>query len=182
MPKNRHVVIGVTGSIAAYKACDVVRRLQDKGYEVTAVMTREAGAFITPLTLSALTGRPVCQRLFDEADHGMSHIRIAQSADVFLVAPATANILAKIASGLADDPVSCMALSTRARLICAPAMNDVMLANPVTRENIDKLKKRGVEIIEPVSGKLACGTVGEGHLADVETIVSRVQRSLKLSR
>ncbi|MBI4309472.1 MAG: hypothetical protein HY591_03980 [Candidatus Omnitrophica bacterium] len=170
----KKVVLGVCGSIAAYKAGDIIRRLQEKNCTVTVVMTKEAGQFITPLTLSALSGTDVYTDMFDTNAWRMAHIDLASQADVVLIAPATANIIAKIAHGLADDILSTFVLTTRAPLVIAPAMNDQMYANAMVRENCAKLKKHGVKFIEPARGKLACGSVGIGHLADVEDIVETV--------
>ncbi len=178
--KKKKVLLGITGGIAAYKACEVVRRLQEKGCEVSVVMTRAATAFITPLTLATLSGGPVISQVLPRETQGdIPHISEAQEADVFLIAPATANIIGKIANGLADDAVSCMALSTTAKILIAPAMNERMFQNVAVQENIAKLKTRGIEIVEPSVGKLACGVTGQGHLADVEILVEKTLRSLK---
>ena len=177
---KKHVVLGVTGSIAAYKAADLVRRLQDKGFEVTVMMTPGAEKFVTALTFEALTHRPVYRDMFaHEGAWDVAHVSLAKQADVFLVAPATADSIAKAAYGLADDFVACTALTTKAPIIMAPAMNDDMFSNPVLQENIAKLKKRGVRFVSPKEGKLACGTVGVGALADVDVIVKAVVDLLK---
>ena len=181
MAKTREIILGVTGSIAAYKACDIIRRLQDNGYAVTVVMTKGAEHFITPLTLASLSGREVYRDMFDEKEEAwqMNHILMGQRADILLIAPATANIIGKIASGIADDLLSCVAITTKAKILIAPAMNEEMYKNKIVQGNIAKLKNLGVHFIDPVHGKLACGTIGEGHLADVEDIVDRVVRLLK---
>ena len=171
---TKKIVLGVCGSIAAYKAGDIIRRLQDKNCAVTVVMTKEAGQFITPLTLSSLSGGDVYTDPFDAGAWRMAHIELAAHADVVLIAPATAHIIAKIAHGLADDILSAFVLTARAPLLIAPAMNDQMYANAMVRENCAKLKKHGVKFIEPVKGNLACGSVGIGHLAEVEDIVEAV--------
>lgn len=178
MAKTKEILLGVTGSIAAYKAGDLIRRLQDEGCGVTVIMTKGAEEFITPLTLSSLSGRNVYRDIFD-GNSWMTHIELAKKANLFLVAPATANMIGKLANGLADDLLSSIALATEAKLLIAPAMNDVMYKNKIVQDNIAKLKKHGAEFIEPVYGKLACGTTGEGHLADIETIVKAVGRCLK---
>ena len=170
----KKVVLGVCGSIAAYKAGDIIRRLQEKNCVVTVVMTKEAQQFITPLTLSALSGKDVYTDMFDANAWRMAHIELAAQAEAVLIAPATAHIIAKIAHGLADDILSTFVLTTRASLLIAPAMNDQMYANAMVRENCAKLKKHGVKFIEPAKGKLACGSVGIGHLAEVEDIVNAV--------
>ena len=169
--KVKKIVLGVCGSVAAYKAGDIIRRLQDTGADVTVVMTKSAQEFITPTTLAALSGKNVITEMFDDAAWTMPHIDLARNADLVLVAPATANVIARIAHGLADDVLTTMILTTRAPLMIAPAMNDEMYANVMVQENCAKLKKHGVKFIEPVQGKLACGVTGIGHLADVEDIV-----------
>ncbi len=176
-PKSKHVVLGVCGSIAAYKAGDIIRRLQDNHCEVTVIMTREAGEFITPLTLSSLSGKNVYSDMFDKDSWRMAHIELARTADLVLVAPATANIIGKAANGLADDLLTTFLITSRAPVFIAPAMNDEMYANAIVQENCAKLKKHGFTFIEPVKGKLACGTVGVGHLAEVEDIIKAVLKS-----
>jgi phosphopantothenoylcysteine decarboxylase/phosphopantothenate--cysteine ligase len=173
-PKARQVVLGVCGSIAAYKAGDIIRRLQDGHCEVTVIMTREAGEFITPLTLSSLSGKSVHSDMFERDSWRMAHIALARSADIVLIAPATANIIGKLANGLADDLLTTFVITTRAPVFIAPAMNDEMYANGIVRENCSRLKKHGFKFIEPVKGKLACGTTGVGHLAEVEDIVKEI--------
>ena len=177
---KKHVVLGVTGSIAAYKAADIVRRLQDQGCDVTVMMTSGAEKFITALTFEALTHRPVYRDMFlHEGAWDIAHVSLAQKMDLFLIAPATADIIAKVAHGFADDFVACTALTTKAPLVMAPAMNDDMFSNPVLQDNISTLKKRGVTFVAPRKGKLACGTVGVGALADVDQIVAFVTALLK---
>ncbi len=178
--KNKHVVLGVTGSIAAYKAGDIIRRLQDQGLDVTVIMTAGAEKFITPLTLETLSGHPVYQDMFArDVDWDMAHISLAKKADVLLVAPATANVIGKMSAGIADDLLTCTAVTTKAPIIVAPAMNTDMFTNPIVMENVAKLKKHGVRFIEPKEGKLACGDVGKGALADVDEIVKAVVDLLK---
>ncbi|MEI6438069.1 MAG: flavoprotein [Candidatus Omnitrophota bacterium] len=173
---SRHqVVLGVTGSIAAYKACDLVRRLQDKSCDVTVIMTDSAEKFVTPMTFEALSRRPVHRDMFArDVDWDMAHISLAKLADVLVIAPATANMIGKIAGGLASDLLSCTAMTTKAPVLIAPAMNTDMLANRIVQENIARLKKNGVKFVEPKSGKLACGDIGRGALADVDDIVKAV--------
>jgi phosphopantothenoylcysteine decarboxylase/phosphopantothenate--cysteine ligase len=177
----KRVVLGITGSIAAYKAADIVRRLTEKGVKVSVVMTKEAECFITPLTLSVFAGEEVYREVFAEEGRSwqMPHIRLAQEADLFLIAPATAAIIGKLAYGIADNLLTCIALATKARIVIAPAMNTGMYQNKIVRENCAKLKKLGVEFIAPAKGSLACGAVGEGRLADVDTIVQIVFKALK---
>jgi phosphopantothenoylcysteine decarboxylase/phosphopantothenate--cysteine ligase len=178
--KRRHVVLGVTGSIAAYKACDIVRRLRDAGVDVSVIMTDCAARFVTPLTFETLSGNSVYGDMFAKgAEWNMAHISLAKKADVFLIAPATANMIGKIAAGLADDLVSCTAMTVKVPVLIAPAMNTEMLANGIVQGNIAALKKQGIVFIDPKHGKLACGDIGNGALADVETIVGAVTALLK---
>lgn len=179
MAKTKEIILGVTGSIAAYKACDIIRRLQEKGVGVTVIMTKEAKEFITPLTLASLCGRAVHEDMFGERTGQMAHLDLAKQARVLLIAPATANVIGKIANGIADDLLTCTAMATKAKILMAPAMNTGMYENAIVQENIAKLKKLGVGFIDAVKGKLACGTTGAGHLADVETIVQAVEQALK---
>ncbi len=170
----------MTGSIAAYRAGDIIRRLQDKGFQVSVIMTKEAEKFITPLTLACLSGKEVFRDMFhgEQERSSMGHIELARTADCLLIAPATANTIAKLAHGFADDILTCVALATRAPLCIAPAMNDLMYQNPAVQENCAKLKKNGIKFVDPTKGKLACGVYGEGHLADVENIIESVVRLL----
>lgn len=177
--KKKHVVLGVTGSIAAYKAGDIVRRLQDKNCDVTVIMTACAEKFITPLTLEVLSGRPVHRDMFArDVSWDMAHISLAKGADVFVVAPATANIIGKIANGIADDLVTCTAVTTKAPVLIAPAMNTDMFTNAIVQDNMARLRKNGVRFVEPKTGKLACGDVGKGALADIDAIVKAVEALL----
>ena len=173
---NKHIVLGVTGSIAAYKACDIIRSLQKKDVAVTPVMTKEAHEFITPLTLASLANRRVYSDLFakDFREWDIEHISLAKQADLLVIAPATANIIGKIASGIADDLLTCIAMTTKAKIVIAPAMNTAMYKNVFVQKNIETLKKQGVIVVDPVKGLLACGDTGEGHLADVSTIVKKI--------
>ncbi len=179
--EKKRVVLGVTGSIAAYKSADIIRQLQEQQLEVSVVMTEEARHFITPLTLATLSKDRVYLDMFDEKRSFLKipHIDLAKQADVLLIAPATANMIAKIACGLADDLLSCLALTTKAPILIAPAMNEVMYENGVVQENCRKLKDRGHHFIEPEAGALACGTVGKGRLAKVSDIVVKVVEVLK---
>ena len=175
------IALGVTGGIAAYKAGELARRLQDRGFRVQVVMTAAAQEFVRPLTFAALTGEKVITQMFaqrDSSDSGYSdsnatldssveHISVAQSADLLLVAPATAATLARFAYGLAEDFLSTLYLATTAPVIVAPAMNVNMWRHPATQANLATLRARGVTIVEPGSGYLACGMTGEGRLAEV---------------
>jgi len=181
MSKQKLVVLGVTGSIAAYKSAEIVRRLVEKNIRVAVVMTKEAEYFITPLTLASLSSERVYSGMFDvENQPGfMPHIDLAKEADVVLIAPATANTIGKLAHGLADDLLTCVCLATKADLLIAPAMNTEMYKNKLVQNNCSILKKQGAIFIDPVKGKLACGTTGDGHIADEDTIVKTVIRVIK---
>jgi phosphopantothenoylcysteine decarboxylase/phosphopantothenate--cysteine ligase len=168
-----HIVLGVTGSIAAYKAVDLVRLMMKRSWAVSVVMTTAATEFVTPLTFQTLSRNAVGTGLFDEKDGWHpEHIAYADRADVFVVAPCTANVLAKLAHGLADDLLSCTALATRAPTVIAPAMNVKMWEHPATQANVAILKTRGVTLIGPGAGDLACGYEGAGRMAEPDEIVA----------
>jgi len=168
----RRILLGVTGGIAAYKSADLVRRLRDAGAEVRVVMSHGALAFITPLTFQAVSGNPVHTKLLDEAaEAGMGHIELARWADQVLVAPATANFIARLAHGLADDLLSTICLATTAPVALAPAMNQQMWSNPATRANCETLKLRGASLIGPASGAQACGETGPGRMTEPSELV-----------
>ena len=176
---EKNVVLGVTGSIAAYKACDIVSRLRKQGVDVHVILTRAGAEIITPLALETMSANPVVVDMFHrENPWEVEHISLAKRADVFLVAPATANFLGKAAYGIADDMLTTTILATRAQVLVAPAMNVNMYENPVVQENIALLKKRGWHFIEPDAGLLACGDVGKGRLAEPETIVAAAMELL----
>ena len=169
---KKNIVLGVTGSIAAYKACDITSKLAKKSINIDVIMTKSATNFVHPLTFQTLSSNVVNVDMFDDIKYWeVNHISLAKKADILLIAPATANIIAKLANGIADDMLSSVALATKNQIIIAPAMNTNMYENPATIENIEKLKKRGVKFIEPDNGMLACKDVGKGKLADVDTIV-----------
>jgi len=169
---NKNIVLGVCGGIAAYKSADLVRRLQDAGAQVRVVMTSGAMEFITPLTFQALSGFPVHSDLLDtEAEAGMGHIELARWADLILIAPATANSLARLASGRADDLLCAVFLASKAKKAVAPAMNHVMWSNEATQKNLHTLSQSGIEIFAPDSGLQACGETGEGRLQEPEKLV-----------
>lgn len=180
----KKIVLGVSGGIAAYKAAELARRLQDRGFSVRVVMTASAQEFVTPLTFAALTGERVITDLFasDNGDATLSsaidHIGIAQEADLLLVAPATANTLAKFANGLSDDFLSTMYLAYDGPVLVAPAMNSRMWAHPATVENIATLRARDVQFVEPGEGELACGMVGPGRLAEPDMIADAAEQIL----
>ena len=169
-------MLGVTGSIAAHKAADLTSRLTKQGSRVHVVMTADAMRFITPLPFKTLSQNPVVTDLYDEEEGWKpTHIRLADEADLLLIAPATANILAKMAHGIADDALTCivLALNSKARVLIAPAMNGKMWLHPATRQNVAALKARGAEFIGPEEGMLSCGYEGLGRLWDVEKIAAR---------
>lgn len=173
------VLLGISGGIAAYKACELVRHLVRAGHEVRVVATQNALHFVSPLTLQTLSGGPVRSDLFDlTAESGISHIELADWADLMVVAPATANVLAQFASGLAGDLLSTICLAVRAPLLVAPAMNVNMLHHPATQANIETLRQRGVRILGPDSGDLACGYEGEGRMVDPMEIAAAVDVEL----
>ena len=171
---NKRVVLGVTGGIAAYKAADLARRLRDAGAEVRVIMTHAANEFITPLTLQAVSGHPVNQHLLDtDAEHAMGHIELARWADVVLVAPASANFLAKLNQGRADDLLSTVCLATAAPVAVAPAMNRQMWDNPATQRNVFGLKQMAIHVFGPGSGDQACGETGAGRMLEPLELVER---------
>jgi phosphopantothenoylcysteine decarboxylase / phosphopantothenate---cysteine ligase len=182
------ITLGITGGVAAYKAAELTRRLQTEGFTVQVVMTRAAREFITPLTFAALTGQKVITDLFTESagdanlDSAIEHIAVAQRTDLLLVAPATADSLAKFARGIADDFLSTLYLATTAPVVVAPAMNVNMWNHAATQENIEMLRARGVHIVDPDEGYLACGMTGSGRLAGQEQIVAAVREVLRLKR
>ncbi len=183
------IALGVTGGIAAYKAAEIVRLLQDRGIRVQVVMTRAAQEFVRPLTFAALSGEKVITSMFapgeeHEAniDSAIEHIAVAQSIDALLVAPATADVIAHFAQGIASDFLTTLYLATTAPVVVAPAMNVNMWNHPATQSNLDILRKRGVKIVEPGSGYLACGMVGAGRLADNDAIIASVLETLGASQ
>lgn len=179
MNNKRCVCVGVSGGIAAYKALDVVSALRKKDIDVRVIMTESATKFVTPLPFQSLSQNMVVTDMFAEPKaFEIQHISLAKRADVFLVAPATANIIGKVANGIADDMLSTTIMATKAKVIFAPAMNTNMYENIIVQENIEKLKKLGYEFIEPSSGVLACGDNGKGKLADVNTIIEKVLQEL----
>jgi len=173
--QGKKIVVGVTGGIAAYKAVEVVSRLRKAGAEVHVMMTREATEFVTELTFREISGHPVAQDMWAKVqEYKVEHIALATLADLMLIVPATANVLAKAATGIADDLLTSTILATKAPLFFAPAMNTGMYENPATKANISVLKDRGIHIIEPASGYLACGVEGKGRLPEPAEIVQEV--------
>src|SRR5215469_3062289 len=180
------IALGVTGGVAAYKAAELVRRLQQEKLAVQVIMTRSAQEFVTPLTFAALTGEKVITDLFGEKqasanlESAIEHIAIAQRIDLLVIAPATADILAKLANGIADDFLTTLYLATKAPVIVAPAMNVNMWEHPATQSNLETLCARGVRVVQPDEGYLACGMIGPGRLAGIEAIVAAVCEALGL--
>jgi len=176
---NKTIVLGITGGIAAYKAADIASKLTQNGAMVKVIMTESAARFITPLTLHSLTSQPVVTSMWEQSpEPSITHISLAEAADVVVIVPATANMIAKLAIGIADDMLSCTVLATRAPIIIAPAMHADMFQNPITQENITRLKDRGFTIIEPDYGHLASGGTGIGRLAETETIIGTIKQVL----
>jgi phosphopantothenoylcysteine decarboxylase len=175
-PGTKSVVLGVTGSIAAYKSAELASLLVKQGHEVFAVMTQDATEFISPLTLQTLSKNPVTTSFFDEKENWRpGHIELADRANLVLIAPATANIIAELAHGLAGHPLAAIALATRAPILIAPAMNGKMWQHSATIENVEKLKARGIDFIGPEEGMLACGYEGLGRLWKVNDIAFRAE-------
>jgi phosphopantothenoylcysteine decarboxylase len=175
-PGPRTIVLGVTGSIAAYKSAELASLLVKQGHEVFVVMTQDATEFITPLTLQTLSKKPVVTSFYDEKENWRpGHIELADRANLLLIAPATAHIIAELAHGLASHPLAAIALATRAPILLAPAMNGKMWEHPATKENVAQLKSRGVEFIGPEEGMLACGYEGIGRLWKVDDIAFRAE-------
>jgi len=179
MLEGKTVVLGVTGSIAAYKAVDIASQLNRAGVKVDVVMTEEASKFVSPLSFRAITGRTVATDMFDASSElNVTHIALARAADVVAIAPATANVIAKLATGIADDVLCCTVLATNAPVVIAPAMDANMYENPVTQENVSKLKKRGFVFVGPKFGKLVSGVEGLGRFADTGEIIGVISQVL----
>jgi len=176
--KKKTITIGVTGSIAAYKAAELTSQLGKLGYSVRIIMTDSATKLITPMTFLTLSRNPVITTLWGEADWKPTHINLADETDLFVVAPATANFIGKYTHGIADDALTTFALSYPGPVIIAPAMNPHMWNHDAVKTNVDILKSRGVTIIEPATGVVACGDTGKGKLAPVESIVNQINNTL----
>lgn len=180
MLENVNITLGVTGGIAAYKACDIVSRLKKLGANVDVIMTKHATKLIQPLTFESLSGRPVSVDMFaKKKNFDIKHISLAKKSDLFLIAPATANVIAKLAQGIADDMLTTTALAMTCPIVIAPAMNSAMYLNDVVQKNIQLLKDRGYIFVEPDSGRLACGDTGIGKLADPKIIVDAVVKTIR---
>jgi phosphopantothenoylcysteine decarboxylase/phosphopantothenate--cysteine ligase len=179
MLKDKTIVLGITGGIAAYKAADLASKLTQAGAKVEVVMTEAATKFITPLTLRNITRRPVVTNMFELAsEYSVEHVALAEAADVVVIAPATANTIARLAAGIADDMLGTVVLATEAPIIVAPAMNDNMYRNSVTQKNVEKLKGRGFTFIEPEQGRLASGKIGKGRLPETARIIEIIEKVL----
>lgn len=173
--KDKHIVIGVTGSVAGYKAAELTSRLKQEGADIRVVMTKNAVEFIGPVTFRALTGNPVFCDMFSKEDP-LSHINLSEWLDVLVIAPATANIIGKLAHGIADDLLSTLVLATQKPILIAPAMNERMYLNKVVQDNLSILRGLGYHIIEPETGFLACGYAGKGRLAGVDRIIDEIRK------
>ena len=172
---EKNIVVGVSGGIAAYKACDVVSKLKKQGFKIDVIMTKNAQEFVSPLTFQTLSNQKVVTDMFETpSDWNVEHIELAKKADVFVIVPATANIIGKIANGIADDMLTTTIMATEAKKVIVPAMNTKMYNNPFVQENILKLKRHGYYFIEPVSGLLACGDTGKGKMEDSTVIVEEL--------
>jgi len=172
--ENVNVILGVTGSIAAYKAAELVREFIKRGAIINVVMTKNACEFVTPLTFQTLSKNPVTLSLFNQInDWKPEHISLAERSDIFVIAPATANVIAKYAGGIADDALTSELLAFNKKVVIAPAMNSAMYLHPATQENIEKLKSRGVVFVEPEEGELACGTSGIGRMPSISKIIEK---------
>jgi phosphopantothenoylcysteine decarboxylase/phosphopantothenate--cysteine ligase len=170
------ILLIISGSVAAYKACELVREFRKANHDVTCILTKGGGEFITPLQLTSLSGNKTYSHLWAEHDtDGMEHIHLSREADVVLVAPASADIIAKIANGMADDLATTTLLAANKPVYVAPAMNVEMWNKPATQRNVEQLKKDGIKIIEPASGNLACGETGQGRMAEVADIVKAIK-------
>lgn len=179
MLANKNIIVGICGGISAYKVVDVVSRLKKQDAAVTVIMTENATKFVSPLTLRAISHEPVVTDMFAEPDNwDTEHISLAQKADLFVIAPATANIIGKIASGVADDMLTTTIMATKAPVLFVPAMNTGMYENPIVQQNIAKLRDYGYFVMEPTTGLLACGTTGKGRLPDPQEIVEEIIEAL----
>lgn len=177
---KRDAIIGITGSIAAYRACDIICRLRENNFNVTAVMTKEAVEFVTPLLIQEISANPCYIDMFKPPKSwDVEHISLAQKADLILIAPATANIIGKIANGICDDLLTCVVTASKAPVLIAPAMNTNMYQHRAVEENIKRLKSFGYKFVGPVKGRLACGATGLGHIASTEEIIKEANKLLK---
>jgi phosphopantothenoylcysteine decarboxylase/phosphopantothenate--cysteine ligase len=180
--QGREILVGVTGGIAAYKAAHLVSLLAQEGAAVSVVLTEHATRFVGPLTFQALSRRPVYTDLLAEGAYDTDHIALADRAEAAVVAPATANVIGKLAAGIADDLLSTVLLALRVPVILAPAMNEAMWNHPAVQANVETLRRRGVRFVGPEEGRLACGTEGLGRMAEPETILAEIVRTLTRAR
>jgi len=179
MLDGKQIVLGVTGGIAAFKACSLIRRLMERGAAVQVVMTQHATEFVTPLTFQTLSGRSVAVDLFTARPVGpLPHIDLAKWAHILVIAPATANIIGKIAAGIADDLLSTLVMATESPVVLAPAMNANMYSNPIVQQNIEKLRALGYRFVEPEEGILASGDRGVGRLAKLTAIIAEIEAAI----
>lgn len=177
---KKTIILGVTGSIAAYKACEITSLLKKEGFDVRVVLTKEAKEFVTALTLQTLSQNKVVEDMFEPLEEwDPLHTSLARRADLVLIAPATANVIAKLASGICDDILTCTVFAADRPVVIAPAMNDKMYKHKITQDNIVKLKKIGYRFIGPIKGHLACGCEAMGHIAPPKDIVAEVKRLMK---
>lgn len=177
---RKTVIVGVTGSIAAYKACEIVNLLRKESFDTKVILTKEGARFVTPLTMQTLSGDRVYADMFESPEEwDPVHTSLADIASLVLIAPATANIIGKIANGICDDLLTCIVYATKAPVLLAPAMNDNMYKHRIVQENIAKLEKIGYSFIGPVEGALACGRKAIGHIAEVDMIVKAAKKLLK---
>lgn len=180
MYKDKRILIGITGGISAYKACSLINFLRSEGAKIDVIMTDNATKFISPLTVESLAGRKVYINMFNDDDYSeVAHIKLAKEADLILIVPATANIIGKVANGIADDMLSTTIMATKKPVIFAPAMNNQMYENPIVQNNIRKLENYGYKFIEPVVGHLACGGKEIGKLPNTKTLVKRAEEIIK---
>ncbi len=181
MLKGKNIVLGVTGGIASYKACEIISSLKKEGANVYVIMTKNATEFITPLTLMTLSKNKVVVDMFEMPDnYEVEHISLAKKGDLFLIAPATANIIGKVANGIADDMLSTTIMATKSKVVFAPAMNDAMYENKIVQDNIRKLKDYGYYFIDPTEGMLACNTKGIGRLEEPKVIVEEIKTLMEV--
>ncbi len=176
---RKNIVIGVCGSIAAYKSCEIVREFKKRNWNVKVIMTENATKFISPMTLEVLSKNKVYIQMFKKQNYEEDHISLSEFADIILVSPTTANIIGKISSGICDDLLTCTIFAFKGPVMFAPAMNENMWKNKIVKENVEKLKKYGYKFIGPEEGLLASGKIGIGRLSNVEKIVEKVEKEFK---
>ena len=180
MKKDKTIILGVTGSIAAYKACEIVNRLKEEGFNVISVMTKEAKEFITPLSLQTLTGNRVFSEMFTPVEAwDPLHTSLADKADLILIAPCCANTIGKLANGICDDLLTCICLASDAPKLICPAMNEKMYKNKLVQDNVTKLKTLGYKFVGPTKGHLACGHTGIGHISAIQDIIKEAKQLLR---